>query len=150
VAAPGRLEERADAFLATWQHELAATPPDAFAAAQAALVTQLLEPPRRLATEAARWWGEVERGDLQWRRPEQRAAAVARLALGDVAACLATRVLDPKLRRRVAMHVHGNNHPLAESSGVGQGIEVVSRGALVAWRASMPLYPAYVDKTEAP
>jgi insulysin len=154
VADPTFLEQRADAFLTNWQAELATTPPETFAAAQAALVTRLLEPPRRLGTESERWWNEVEEGDLHWRRPEQKAVAVAMLTLDDVKACFEQMVLNPLSRRRVAVRVHGCNHPagggatnnheeVAESEK-GAAVEIVPRHMLEAWRESMPLYAAQV------
>jgi len=158
VADPAFLEQRADVFLANWQSELAATPPETFAAAQAALVTRLLEPPRRLGTESARWWEEVEEGSLNWRRPEKKAVAVAKLTLDDVMACFEALVLNPQARRRIAVRVHGCHHPAkdgannqeeaaeaSEKAGEAAAVEIVPRHRLEAWRASMPLYPVEVD-----
>jgi insulysin len=81
--APGELVERTEAFLAAFAASLRALPPAKFASNVEAVVSKKLEADKSLSEEAARLWGEVRDGTLDFARASQEVAALRSLCQAD-------------------------------------------------------------------
>jgi len=109
--APAHLEHRALEFLSRFRREvLPGITQEAFDASKGALISKLLDPPKRLSQEFSRWWPEIAYHDYDWKRNTDTAAAVQALTLDDIEQLYDAILLQPESRRlfssRVIAHAH--------------------------------------------
>jgi secreted Zn-dependent insulinase-like peptidase len=120
VLPPLAVAGRIDAFVADFANELPRTPPERLRAVVASLARAKRERARRLAQQAGRYWLEVAKGDYQFSRAEEEAAALEAVRLADVVALFRERVLPGGARvRRITSLVEPRAGAAAAAAGAG-------------------------------
>jgi insulysin len=105
VADPLLLEERIDAFLATYSDTLATLDPAQFNDIKSGLLTSLRQPPQRMNALSGRYWSDILVEKYSEDSTLQMADAVEALTHADVLAWYQTRVAAPQASRLVARSV---------------------------------------------
>ena len=79
-----------------------------------AIEARLLEPPKRLSSEADRWWTPIRLGSFDWAYRGRIVEAVRRVQARPQAVI---ELFDRLLTCQLTVHIHGTNHPLRLGDG---------------------------------
>ena len=143
--APEEILARVESFLPQFRDEiLAKLTPEEFERHKTSLVTNLLEPPKRLVSEVGVLWAEVVNETREWKRHQLYADAVEATTLEELLELYDRVVLNQETRRKLTVMVHGNKHPMPPTSGVeneDKSIVYLTEKDWLAFRASRPLFP---------
>ncbi len=139
---PEEIVGRVEAFLQQFREEVLATlAPEEFTRHKASLITNLLEPPKKLTGEASMHWGEIVNGTQEWQRNKLYADAVEATQLEDVQALYDRVCMHPDSRRKLSVLMHGKHHPMSDVGGGGGRVVYLTERDWLAFRASRPLFP---------
>jgi insulysin len=145
---PEEILARVESFLPQFRNEiLAKLTPEAFAQHKTSLVTNLLEPPKRLSSEVGVHWAEVVNETREWKRHQLYADAVEATTLEELLELYDTVVMKKETRRKLTVMVHGNKHPMPPTtkteveSDDDKSVVYLTEKDWLAFRASRPLFP---------
>ncbi|KAG9414885.1 hypothetical protein AC1031_008300 [Aphanomyces cochlioides] len=106
---PVYLQERVDAFCASFRQQWAALPPETFQKHKDAVVAQLLEAPKTYEEESSRLWNEIASEMYAFDRRSQVASIVQVLREEEVIDLFETAIVAPATRRRLSIQIFGPN-----------------------------------------
>jgi len=148
---PDEILNRLEAFLLQVQSLLSSLPPAELERHKKALITNLLEPPKKLVGEAGMHWGEIVNETREWRRNRLYVEGVETTRREDLErvfgeVCLG---LGREGRRSLSVMMYGKNHRMVEEGEMGGKEGGRERGRAVwfreedwlAFRMSRPLFP---------
>ncbi|OSD07763.1 LuxS/MPP-like metallohydrolase [Trametes coccinea BRFM310] len=152
VGAPWFLESRVDAFLETIGARLAGMSAAEFDAQKDGLVATLLERPKNLGEETARFWGQIRAGRYDFLRKETDAATIRALTRAELASTYnalvrpSTSTGHPRTRKKLCVHLLSqqlSEDPPPRPCTITLGTEADAGGAAEsAFKASLPCAPA--------
>lgn len=141
VADPDELMKRIDEFLIDVRKVvLDAMTGEKFQDYATALTANKAEPDRTLAVRSSRFWGEIDRGFLQFDREEREIEALRKVTKEEVIEMFDDYIAkDGKYRRKIVSQIYGNQHPFDKRKNVPDGALDVTD--VSAFKTQRPLYP---------
>jgi len=148
---PDEIFERLEAFLVQFQTVLSSLPPSELERHKKALVTNLLEPPKKLVGEAGMHWGEIVNETREWRRNRLYVEGVEGTGQEDLVRVFEEVCLrgGREGRRSLSVMMYGKNHRMVEGKEGGKEDGGREGGRVVwlreedwlAFRTSRALFP---------
>lgn len=148
---PEEILKRLEAFLWQFRSLLSSLPPVELEKHKKALITNLLEPPKKLVGQAGMHWGEIVNETREWKRNRLYVEGVEGARQEDLERVFGEMCLGEGTegRRSLSVMMYGKNHRMVEE-GENGGEEGGREGRRVVWlreedwlafRTSRPLFP---------
>ena len=145
---PEEILERLEAFLLQFHSVLSSLPSSELERHKKALITNLLEPPKKLVGEAGMHWGEIVNETREWRRNRVYVEGVEGTGQEDLVRVFEEVCLGGgrEGRRSLSVMMYGKNHRM-EEGGEEEGGREGGRAVCLreedwlAFRMSRPLFP---------
>lgn len=118
---PEDILDRLEAFLGQFHREiLTVLSSSELERHKEALITNLLEPPKKMVGEASMHWEEIVNGTLEWKRNQLYADGVRETGRDDLIELFDSVCLNEEKRRVVSVMMHGKHHrPIRILGGEG-------------------------------
>lgn len=153
LKSPAFVEERVEAFLASFRDSLAGFTPAKLAEEKHALALRFLERPKNLSEETSRFWDQIEGGYHDFLRREVTAALIESLTLDEVLAAYDALVLPQAPgRRKLSMHLvaAGTENSPRSANVISEETEASFKASLACSAAALPVARARHEATRAP
>ncbi|OCH85237.1 LuxS/MPP-like metallohydrolase [Obba rivulosa] len=149
--APWVVEDRVEAFLKSFREELAAMDEATFESKKQGLVVKLLEKPKNLREETARFWGAMRAGHYDFARREADAAAITALTREEVLQTY-DRLVAPSSagisRKKVSIQLVSQQ--MKDVAPAVDNVALVSEDVEDEFKASLGCYPAVLPVFSEP